>query len=490
MAVQRIFGLSGSGMDVDSMVKKLMEAKRGQYNKLYQNRTLLEWKKSAYADVNKDITAFKNTLVGYKLSGTLAIKSVTSTNANVATATANAESDDISHSLSVTQLATGVRLTSTGNITTGDSKDSIAKQFYGGAAPLEPITLNIANGSASTKVTVDPNKSIYDFVNQINAAKINVTANYDAALDRCFINTTNTGANAGIDFSGSDVNGLDFLTNKLKISSEPQNGVNAKFNLDGVDLTQESNNFMISGVSYNLAAQGATTFKVATDVDKTVTSVQNFVDAYNKMLDNVNDKLDEPRYRDYLPLTDEQKKDMKDVEISAWEKKAKSGMLARDPILQNFIYSARNALVTPVAGLSGTYTSAAAIGITTGAYTEGGHIYLESGKLRAALAAEPDAVLKIFGSNGDDKSGIAFMLDNVVDTVKKQVIATAGTSSVVDQTSAIGRQLSEYNKNIKSTETKLKEAETNYYQQFSNMETAINKMNSQSSWLSQQFGGK
>ncbi|MBP2651821.1 MAG: flagellar capping protein [Firmicutes bacterium] len=490
MAGQRIFGLSGSGMDVDSMVKQLMQAKRAQFNKLYQNRTLLEWKKSDYTDTNKNINDFRNTLVGYKMSGALSIRTVSSTKAEVATATANAEANNISHTLSVEQLATGVQLGSVGNITNGASKDTIAKQFYGGNAPTEPITLSIANGTASAKLTIDPNKSIYDVVNQINSAKINVTANYDATLDRFFINTANTGANSGIDFSGSDINGLDFITNKLAISSEPKNGVDAKFSLDGVGMTEESNSFTISGVSYNLSALGETKLNVATDVDKTVASIKGFVDAYNKMLDSVNDKLAEPRYRDYMPLTDDQKKDMKETEITAWEKKAKSGMLAKDPTLQNFVYGMRSALSTPVDGVSGTYNSAASLGITSGAYTEEGHVYLDDSKLRAAITADPDAVLKVFGSNGGAKNGIAFKLDSVVDTVRKQITTVAGRSAANDNTSSIGRQINSYTSDIKENELNLKTAENRYYQEFSAMEKAINKMNSQSSWISQQMSGK
>ena len=94
--VQRMFGLSGSGMDIDSMVKQLMQAKRTQYSYLYQNRDLLVWKKQAYNDMYKAANTFATTLTSYKMSSALSIKNVSSSNTNVATATANADAANIS----------------------------------------------------------------------------------------------------------------------------------------------------------------------------------------------------------------------------------------------------------------------------------------------------------------------------------------------------------------------------------------------------------
>lgn len=51
------------------------------------------------------------------------------------------------------------------------------------------------------------------------------------------------------------------------------------------------------------------------------------------MIDMVNGKLTEKKYRDYTPLTEEQKKDMTEKQIELWEEKAKSGLLRGDTIL-------------------------------------------------------------------------------------------------------------------------------------------------------------
>lgn len=53
----RITGLS-SGFDTDSLIQQALQSKQSQLDRLYQNRTKLEWKRDAYTDVNKKINEF------------------------------------------------------------------------------------------------------------------------------------------------------------------------------------------------------------------------------------------------------------------------------------------------------------------------------------------------------------------------------------------------------------------------------------------------
>ena len=49
--VSRIGGLA-SGMDIDSIVEKLMQAERMPLNKAFQRKQTLEWQRDAYRNVN------------------------------------------------------------------------------------------------------------------------------------------------------------------------------------------------------------------------------------------------------------------------------------------------------------------------------------------------------------------------------------------------------------------------------------------------------
>ena len=59
MGANGIYGLSGSGLDIESLVKMGMMNKQNQYDKMYQNEVKQTWLKEAYNDVYKDLTTFK-----------------------------------------------------------------------------------------------------------------------------------------------------------------------------------------------------------------------------------------------------------------------------------------------------------------------------------------------------------------------------------------------------------------------------------------------
>ncbi|KJS49587.1 MAG: flagellar hook protein, partial [Peptococcaceae bacterium BRH_c23] len=97
------YGLSGSGMDIDSIVTKLMMGQQAKSDALLQKKTVLEWQKTSYNTVYDDINNFRTTTFNYKLQGTLSPNKVSSSNTSVVTATANAEAANVNHSLVVDQ---------------------------------------------------------------------------------------------------------------------------------------------------------------------------------------------------------------------------------------------------------------------------------------------------------------------------------------------------------------------------------------------------
>lgn len=600
-----IYGLSGSGMDIDAMVKSLMKAPQMKYDSLQQKETLLEWKKADYNTMYTGINDFRtNTVFNNKLQSTLMPKKVTSTDETKVSVTANADAGNVNHSVNVTQLATGVTETSSSTITaTGKTKDTIATQFgLTGDAATTKFTVKIND----KEISVDPAQSLNTFASQINSSGGNVKANYDATLDRFFIYSTNAGSNSKIDFTGSDATGtdfltknlklntvmtvgstgatgtisaasialgenaklstqfasltgtfnlkltnggvsstvaidttnkslsdimtsingagvnanatydavsgkftlkatsgtldltgsdtaaLDFLTNNLNLWQGSQQGQDAKFVLDGASLTQSSNNFTISGVTYNLKATGTANVNIAADTDKVVANVKSFIADYNANLDKMNTAINATRYSTYLPLTPDQRTSMKDAEITAWELKAKSGLLHNDSILKNLVTTMRSDISTAVSGLTGNYTSATSLGISTGGYQEGGKLYLNESTLNAALQADPEAVNKIFSTHTDGNThaqdGIAVRLYDTLKAASDKIVTEAGatSSTTYDTKSNVAKQIAIYKTSMTNQNTKMTVLQSNYYTKFNAMETALSKLNQQSTWLSQQ----
>ena len=489
----RISNLGPSGMDIDATVKSLMTARRVPYDKMFQNKTLAEWKKASYNTMYNTISDFRTTVFNNTLQATMAPKQASSSDETVATVSAKADAANVSHDLIVTTLASGVKKTSSGAITaSGNSKNTLASQF----GISGTFSLSIKNGSTTQSITVDTNKSINELVSSINNAGVDVSANYDATLDRFFLSTKNTGAAASLDFTGSDAAAKLFLKNNLKLGDPAvvAKGTDAAFNLDGVDLTQSTNNFTISGVSYSLKSTSASTVKVAvsSDIETTVANVKKFVESYNAMLSKVNTAADETRYKDYLPLTDAQKTEMKEADITAWDLKAKSGMLRNDPILRTLVDGVRSNVSTPVSGISGSYTTASSIGISTLDYSEGGKLYLDENKLRTALTTDSEAVSKIFGATGSTSSsqGIAVRMYSTLKTAMDKIVTEAGITAGVsgDTKSSLAKKINTYTTDMYELNNRLADIEDRYYKQFDAMEVALTKLQNQSSWLSQQLG--
>lgn len=545
-----VYGLSGSGMDIDALVKNLMAGQQAKADALLQKKTVLEWQKSAYNKVYDDISSFRDSIFNYKLESTLSPHKVSSSNTSVATVTANSDAAEVTHSLVVAQLASGVNLTSSAKINADPTANKTTLATHMGVT--NSFSLNIGDGTTSKTITVNPTDSINDVVSAINKSGVNVTASYDSALDRFFLSTSNTGSSAGIEISTTSTNtdgtddGGDFIA-RLKLFTADQvsppsttieganttttrtftsaTGKDAVFQLDGMELTQASNTFTIAGVKYSLTgvssgasmdagdnpvwgSANSTNISVSFDADAAVTSIQSLVDSYNKILGQLNDMVDETRYKDYKPLTDAQKTAMKDADITAWEAKAKSGMLHNDDTLTSLISSMRNAFSNSVSGISATldkvtgknitYNNASSIGITTGDYSEGGKLHLNTEKLKAALANNPDVLNDLFGAVGTTKAdgtidtksqGIVGRLYDSLENSKKQLKQIAGTTANAqyDTESDFAERLDDIKKQIYSAEDRFDIMEAAYYKRYNAMEVALQQLNSQSSWL-ESFG--
>lgn len=510
----RTYGLSGSGMDIDKMVSDLMKAQRVPYNRLFQKKTQTEWKKADLSKLYPSITAFRSALTNYKLQSTLMPKSVSTTDDKLVTATANADAANITHTLHVDRLASYASTTSSAALGSNPAAASLSSQF--GASFSGTKTFTITNNDvkdtsgnpivATVSINTDT-ETVYDLVSKINKLGIKVNASYDATVDKFYLTTTNTGSNATLNIGGAD---SAWMTGTFKVAGNAT-GQNANFVLDGITYDDSSNissnTFTLSGVTYTLkntmAAGVTSTLTVNNDVDKAVSTIKSLVDTYNKLITDINLKLNETYYRDFPPLTDEQKKDMKDSDITAYQEKARSGLLRRDPILTELTNTMRLDFSSIAAGAPGKYTSAASIGITTGKYVDdkgninneyklAGYLYVDETKLRKALNDDPSALYTVFGTPGadHDHEGIAYKLsetlDNIVIKLKKQ---GATTSSVDDPNTTLGDAITSYKKDMANMELRLKMIQNRYYKQFDAMEAAVNRANQQSAWLAQSFGG-
>lgn len=111
MGVNGIYGLSGSGLDIESMVKAGMMTKQNEYDKMYKSETKSTWEKEAYNEIYNELYKYKfSTLYDYKLQSNMNAMTATSSDTQTVTATANGAAGSMAHKVVVNQLASNAYL--------------------------------------------------------------------------------------------------------------------------------------------------------------------------------------------------------------------------------------------------------------------------------------------------------------------------------------------------------------------------------------------
>ena len=80
-------------------------------------------------------------------------------------------------------------------------------------------------------------------------------------------------------------------------------------------------------------------------------------------MDQIGAKLGEKQYKDYRPLTNEERKAMSDKEVELWEERAKSGLVRNDLTLERILLSARSGMYQPCGSVSGSYNQLTQTGL-------------------------------------------------------------------------------------------------------------------------------
>lgn len=503
----RIPGL-GSGLDIESIVQQQMKAKRIPIDLKKQKMTYFSWQRDAYREMNTEVSAFNTVALKLKLESTFLAKKASLTIDDSQKVLVNPSPNAVNgnFTLKVKQIAKNAMLTS--NAVLGLSSDPNQ------AVATSNLTIKVTGELGNKDISISNGDNINQIVSKINAesSSTGVKATYDQLSDKLTLISTQTGEAAKVQL---DVTGDNNFLDKLKLALAGQTttglikGQDAIVNFNGTgDTKVRSNSFTLNNISFTLlkdpATMGVTDYtinaSINSDIDTVVDTIKDFVNKYNELIDSSNKKLQEPRYRDYLPLTDDQKKDMKDRDIELWEEKAKSGLLRGDSVLQGGLDKMRRSLSDSVSGIAaGQFDSLADIGITTRpsdgtnnrAYLENGKLYIDEDKLRKALTDAPDQVALLFTKDGTrDASGhLTTGADAGVGTrlysdVNDMISGLTQKTQTVPTQSFLNRQIDDYTKQIARDEANLSIYEQELYSKYARLDKALSQLNSQGSYLS------
>ena len=243
------------------------------------------------------------------------------------------------------------------------------------------------------------------------------------------------------------------------------------------------------------------TFTSTSDADKIVDAIKSFVSDYNEMVTQIKEAYSTlPLQRSsgayYEPLTDDDKAEMSESAIEAWENNAKTGLLFGDRDLSS-LYSRLTSAVS-MYGRDGADLKAAGITVS---YSNGlSTLSFDENTLRDTLNSDPDRVRDIFTKskdNGADTNGLVAAIKEPLEVFGGTTSATKGTlvekagSPLAPTTiyqNDIQKQLDNLDTQIEKWQDKMSDQVDYYTTQFSKLEQLIAQMNSQSSALSQMMG--
>lgn len=156
MGANGIYGLSGSGLDIESLVKMGMMNKQNQYDKMYQTQLKQTWVKEAYNTVYTDVKAFKESMSTFKMQSNMSAMQATSSNNDVVSVTANGAAAAMNHKITVEQVASNAYL-----MTANGKKIDRANTSAANSAYLKDVLF----GEEPTKTTGTDGQTYYQFKN-------------------------------------------------------------------------------------------------------------------------------------------------------------------------------------------------------------------------------------------------------------------------------------------------------------------------------------
>ena len=437
----------GSGLEIDSLVSKLVAAERsaGQ-TRIDTKKTKLTEQFSAMATLMGGMSAFQASLNSLVSAGSFTSRKVSVSNEAAFTAKATASAAPGSYNVQVEQLAKSAQLGS--------------EAFASGSTPVGTGTLTIAVGDSSFNIEVGEGgnslANIRDAINR-SAANRGVQASLltDVEGTHLVLTSTKTGEDYSLTVTASGGDGGLEQLEDMEVRSEAQDAI---VFVSGYEIHSSSNTVStaIEGVTLTLKAPTEEDSSVLLGVERDDTAIQDaakkFVDAYNSLAGTIKSLS---KY---------------DVNTGA------AGTLLGDAMLRNIESQVRSVISAPVSGVNGNYTTLASLGITTQA---DGKLKLDTVRFNAALQANPGAVSDIFTSS----NGVAVKLaDFMGQKTSATGELTVRSSNITDSLVGLKDQQDVLN-------ARMKVIEQRYFRQFNALDTMLAGMNTTAnaldSWLKQ-----
>jgi flagellar hook-associated protein 2 len=450
MASSGIVG--GSQINVQSLVSQLVAAERKPLDdQVARATTKVTTQISATSALLGALSAFQSQLNALKTTTVFSGRTASSTDPDIATATATNSAVPGRYDIQVQQLASAQQISSSA--------------FAGGSSTVVGTgQLTISLGATSFNVNItSPNNTLADIRSAINSATDNpgVTATIINASDgaHLVLTSTKTGAANAIQVTQSGTMGqLEYTTTNQANYTQLRQATDARVVVAGYTTTSPTNVIenVIEGVSLNLvSAEEGTTVSIDVTYDKNAAKekVKQFVQAYNSLRSVLN-------------------------ALGGYNSTTKvAGPMLGDALLSGIDSEIRRTLSEPVAAAGGgAVQTLADIGITTS--EKDGTLKVDDGKLSAALDSNFDAVSRLFGA---EQTGVAARLyTQLGDRLADGAGIDMRSESLQTQKRALEKKAADIN-------ARMAIVQQTYLKQFTRLDTLLSSLSATSSYLGQQI---
>jgi flagellar hook-associated protein 2 len=421
----------GSGLDIESLVTKLMQAERApKEQRLLSKETDVTNSISGLASLKGALSDLQTSLASANSLSTFQQKNASSSQGTAVGVTASKAAPTGAYSVSVEALARSQSLAvrnvfSTTNETVGTGTLTFTFGTTGYTSESDNAndtydSFAAKAGVASTSITIDSNNnSLTGIRDAINDASFGVTAAIvkNGAVYQLLISSDDTGVENSVqisvsdsgDSNNTDANGLSRLAFNASAGTtnvyQTVSGADAAYKVNGLSLTSPSNivTNVIDGLTLtlNTTTTSSATVSVTENTSGIKAAINTFVAGYNGFIDSVDDLTG------YNFAT------------------KKGGALQGDFTALSTLNRVRATLGAAANGYSGTYTRLAEIGIST---TSEGKLSVNDTKLTAALSSSLDNVAAVLTRFAESSTGSGIRSVSVTDSVAKGSYAVAISS--------------------------------------------------------------
>ncbi len=493
--------LSGivSGMDTESMVAELMSAQRLKSTKIENKKTKAEWKQEKWKELNKKLYSFyTGSLSKMKMQSSFNTKSATSSNASKVSVTANNSAIEGTHQIKVNSLASAQFVTSAQLASSVTGATTLSSLGVGTG------DITITTGTTPKNFTVTADTTVRDLVAGLKEAGIN--ASFDETQKRFYLSSKSSGTDAAfslfaagtVDLSMVGLGSINAGTAEGSVALNDGRTMslvkakNASFEYNGAAMTSATNSVTANGLTFNLlGATGTETvsINVANDTKAVYDKVKSFVKEYNELITELNDAYYATSAKGYEPLTDDEKDSMTEEQIEKWETKIKDSLLRRDGTISSLVETMRTSMSKSITYGSKVY-ALSSIGIKTGNYTEKGLLHISGDEDDSTVAGQENVLMKALS---EDPNGVMETMSALAGSLYSSFSENMKSNSLRSALTfyndkEIKKQIDDYASELSTLEDKLADIESRYYKQFTAMEKAMSKMNSQSSYLQSMLG--